>query len=253
MRQNLLQQIQRLFGYISTIALIILVVVILSTAIINNLSSISALTDWFPTPTPSPPYVAIISGHAAYDPGAVCTDASGQAVLTEAEINATIAKLVVARLQRFGVDVLLLNEYDPRLNRLPADVLLSLHSDSCIAQSGYKAATHRRNRLPEQEARLLACIDEYYPAQTQLPHHPNTITHNMTEYYAFNRIARTTPAAILEMGFMGGDQALLVNRPDVVAAGIVDSLWCFLSEPTTESREEPREERTVEPTAEPTR
>ena len=99
MRQNLLQKLQTFFAYTSIIALVILVVVILSTAIINNVPTLAALTDWFPTPTPAPPYVAIISGHAAYDSGAVCTDASGQAILTEAEINATIAKLVVRRLQ----------------------------------------------------------------------------------------------------------------------------------------------------------
>jgi hypothetical protein len=57
----------------------------------------------------------------------------------------------------------------------------------------------------------------------------------MTDYHAFRVIDRQTPAAIIEMGFLGGDQDLLVNHPEVAAKGIADSLLCFLqqeNEPT---------------------
>lgn len=176
----------------------------------------------------SRPRVALISGHAGSDSGATCTDAAGELLLTEAEINAEITQRVGRQLRRRGVVVLVLNEYDERLSSLQAELLLSLHSDSCIDASGYKAAVSEKNRLPQQEEALLACIDTHYAAHTGLAYHAHTVTHDMLGYYAFNRIPSTLPAAILEMGFLGGDQDLLTQQPDRVAEGISASLLCYL-------------------------
>ena len=52
----------------------------------------------------------------------------------------------------------------------------------------------------------------------------------MTQYHAFRRVAPDTPAAILEMGFLGGDRQLLTEQADTVARGIADSLLCFLQD-----------------------
>ncbi|GIK74976.1 MAG: hypothetical protein BroJett021_39640 [Chloroflexota bacterium] len=172
--------------------------------------------------------VALISGHAGSDSGAVCEDANGAILLTEAEINANVARLVAERMRRAGADVVILDEYDARLQGLRSDVLISLHADSCIDASGYKAAIHAYTIIPEVNRRLLACIDDAYPAATGLTHHPNTVTHNMTEYHAFRRIDPNTPAAILEMGFLGGDRALLTGQAAMVAKGVSDALLCFL-------------------------
>ena len=172
--------------------------------------------------------VALISGHAGNDSGAICEDANGAALITEAEINANIARLVAERLRRAGADVEILDEYDDRLQGLQADVLISLHADSCIDASGYKAAVHTFTAIPATNSRLLACIDRAYPATTGLAHHPNTVTHNMTEYHAFRRINPQTPAAIVETGFMGGDRALLTGQPELVAKGVSDAIICFL-------------------------
>lgn len=172
--------------------------------------------------------VALISGHAGSDSGAVCEDVDGAIPLTEAEINATIARLTADRLRRAGADVLILEEYDERLQGLRSDVLISLHADSCIDASGYKAATHTFTVIPAMNRRLLACIDEAYPAATGLAHHPNTVTHNMTEYHAFRRIDPLTPAAIIEMGFLGGDRTLLTDQAALVAKGVSDAVLCFL-------------------------
>lgn len=171
--------------------------------------------------------VAIISGHAGNDSGAVCEDDAGNVSLTEAGVNAAVAQQAAERLRSAGAFVTLLEEFDPRLDGLQADLLLSIHADSCIEASGYKAASHAL-RTSAEDTRLVACIDQYYPAATALPHHPNTVTHNMTEYHAFGTIAPTTPAAILELGFLGGDRALLEGRSDLVAQGVADSLFCFL-------------------------
>jgi N-acetylmuramoyl-L-alanine amidase len=174
--------------------------------------------------------VALISGHAGYDSGAVCTDAAGNTILTEAEVNAVVATLAAGLLREAGADVLILDEYDPRLDGLEVDALLSLHADSCIDATGYKAAYYTYSQIPATADRFLACIDERYAAVTGLPHHPDTVTHNMTEYHAFRKIAPTTPAAILELGFLGGDQILLTQDPARAARGVVDSLLCFLEE-----------------------
>ena len=174
--------------------------------------------------------VALISGHAGNDSGAVCEDAAGNVLVTEASINATVAEQAARRLRRAGADVTILDEYDDRLRGLEAAVLVSIHADSCIEASGYKAAVHVYSLIPETNARLLGCIDQAYPAATGLPHHPDTVTHNMTEYHAFNRIDPQTPAAIIELGFLGGDQALLVDHPELAAKGVADSILCFLAE-----------------------
>jgi N-acetylmuramoyl-L-alanine amidase len=181
------------------------------------------------------PQVALISGHAGFDSGAICTGADGEVLLTEADVNATITQTVARKLRRRGVDVLVLDEYDPRLADVQVDVLLSLHSDSCVDESGYKAAASEQQRLPEQESRLIACIDQHYPRATGLVYHPYTVTNDMVGYYAFNRIPPTVPAAILEMGFLGGDQELLTRQPARVARGVFDSLICYID--STESRD----------------
>ena len=67
-----------------------------------------------------------------------------------------------------------------------------------------------------------------YPAATGQPHHPNTVTHNMTEYHAFRKIDPETPAAIIELGFLGGDRELLASHPEQAAKGVADSILCFL-------------------------
>lgn len=174
--------------------------------------------------------VAIISGHSGNDSGAVCDDDAGNAILTEAEINADVANRAAELLRSAGTDVMILEEYDPRLVNLQVNVLLSLHADSCIDASGYKAAYYSYSAIPDVEARLLECIDYHYPAVTGLSQHANTVTHDMTEYHAFRKVAPSTPAVIVELGFLGGDQDLLKNHADVVARGVVDSILCFLTD-----------------------
>ena len=172
--------------------------------------------------------VALISGHAGYDSGAVCQDADGNVTVTEAEINANIASLVAERLRRAGAEVLILQEFDDQLTNLQADVLLSLHADSCIDATGYKAASAQNSPIQTAEDRLIACVDHNYPAATGLTLHKFTITHDMTDYHAFRVIQPQTPAAILELGFLGGDQKLLTQQPERAATGVAESILCFL-------------------------
>lgn len=228
MRHRTVQQLQRIFALISFL-LLAAIVLLAGQALGVVPSDLLALANPVRL-LPRAPQVAIISGHAGSDSGAVCTDAAGNVTLTEAEINARVAGLAAQRLQRTGVDVVILDEYDARLEGLDADLLLSLHADSCIELSGYKAAHRVNSRVPAQDGILLNCIAQHYATTTSLQPHPNTITHDMTSYHAFRRILPSTPAAILEMGFLGGDQTLLVNQADTVAAGVAESVACFLAQ-----------------------
>jgi len=172
--------------------------------------------------------VALISGHAGNDSGAVCTDAAGNVTVTEAEITAAITERLAQQLRRAGAHVLVLEEFDSRLADLTVDLLVSLHADSCIEASGYKFAQTPSSEIDSAVRTALgACFDQSYAEITALAPHPNTITHNMTDYHAFRRINQRSPALILEMGFIGGDQQILMQRPDLIARGITTSIRCF--------------------------
>ena len=185
------------------------------------------------TPTRERDTVALISGHAGYDSGAVCGEGNSPTLL-EVDVVASIAELVRERLEDAGLEVLLLEEYDTRLTDLDTELLLSLHADSCIAASGFKATHPLNSAIPTTERRLIACINAEYAAHTGLALHSNSITHDMTYYHAFRKVLPTTPTAILEMGFLGGDGRLLTQEADRVAAGIAESIFCFLQGGATE-------------------
>lgn len=227
MRHHTLQSIQRYLAIVSFLALVG----------IGAVSLRIAGYDLAVSPTWLPPgllgvlfnrQIAIISGHAGNDSGAVCTDSNDQPVVTEAATVAAIAERVASQLRWSGAHVTILDEFDSRLDGLQADLLLSLHADSCIDASGYKFV-HNSSPLinPQRLTTLSTCFDEHYAKATGLVSHPNTITHNMTDYHAFHKIAPQTPALILEVGFIGGDQTLLVDTPDQVARGITASIRCF--------------------------
>ncbi len=173
--------------------------------------------------SPAARRVGIIAGHKDYDPGSVCDDG-----LTEADVNLGIARQVVSGLQAGDVSAEILAEYDPRLNDYAGLLLLSIHADSCKdygdSFTGFKIASAN---TPGSDI-LGDCLFQAYQAATQLPLHANTITSDMTEYHAFRQIAPTTPAAIIETGFLNRDRRLLTDGSATVAAGIVAGLECFL-------------------------
>lgn len=178
------------------------------------------------TPTPYVPRIGIIAGHSGRDTGAVCDDG-----LQEVEVNLVIANLVVDQLAQRGYRVERLEEFDSRLQGYRAEVLLSIHADSCNVpgKSGFKVARAEGSHIPDAEDRLVACLSERYARRTGLVFDPYTITFDMTQYHAFYEINPGTPAAIIEVGFMLDDRDLLVGQPEVVAQGIVDGLVCFLN------------------------
>jgi len=169
--------------------------------------------------------VAIVSGHSGYASGAVCPDG-----LTEAQLNKTVALEVIDLLHRKKIDAILFDEFDPRLDGLQANALVSIHADSCDVPgaTGFKAARVTFSAIPQAEDRLVACLLQEYGKYTGLPEHLSSITDGMTNYHAFREIAPETPGAIIETGFMLEDRQLLEKRPKIVARGIAAGILCFL-------------------------
>jgi N-acetylmuramoyl-L-alanine amidase len=182
------------------------------------------------TSSPSAARIGIVAGHAGHDPGAVCPDG-----LTEAEVNMDIAQRVANLLWAYGYEVDLLQEFDPLLDGYAADVLVSIHADSCDeypdatpAASGFKVASVTESAVPEAEERLVACLTERYAARTGLYYHAGSVTVHMTQYHTFYEIDANTPAAIIETGFLHADREMLTMQAHVVAQGIVDGIVCYL-------------------------
>lgn len=172
--------------------------------------------------------IGIVSGHRANDSGTVCADG-----LTEAQVNFDIATRVASFLRADGYTVDILDEFDPRLKGFRGLLLLSIHADSCSyvndLATGFKVARALESKQPEASDRLVACLSKYYEQATQLRFHRRTVTRDMTEYHGFNELDATTPAAIIETGFLYLDRPLLTRKPEVVAAGITNGLRCFLN------------------------
>jgi N-acetylmuramoyl-L-alanine amidase len=189
-----------------------------------------------PTSTPRPtterptgPYVGVVAGHWGNDSGAVCPDG-----VTEQQVNLEIATRVTARLRARGVWVDLLQEFDSRLNGFRADVLVSIHADSCDPidadppATGFKVARSQASQIPTITDKLVDCLHAEYQKATGLDFHENSITNDMTYYHSFNELDPNTPAAIIETGFLRLDYDMIVKQPDRPAEGITNGILCFL-------------------------
>jgi N-acetylmuramoyl-L-alanine amidase len=172
--------------------------------------------------------IGIVSGHWGNggDPGAVCSDGTN-----EHDVNLAIATIVRQRLEAQGYSIDLLQEFDPRLEGYQAALLLSIHSDTCAVlddqPSGFKLAASTYSSDKNLTERLAACLYNNYGKATGLPYLTG-ITDDMTKYHAFRAIDPSTPAAIIETGFLNLDRTLLVDHPDTVADGIVSGVLCFV-------------------------
>ena len=170
-----------------------------------------------------PPRVGIIAGHRGNDAGTVCADG-----LTETEVNQKVAEAVALSLAAEDLRVDVLDEFDPRLDGYKASAFVSIHADSCaVDMTGFKVASAENGS--DASKQLEECLWTHYEAETGLPRHLSTITTNMTQYHAWRKIAETTPAAIIEIGFMNGDRTFLTEHTDRVVAGIVKGIDCFLA------------------------
>lgn len=172
--------------------------------------------------------IGIISGHRGpeNDPGAVCEDG-----LTESEINFDVAQRVVRNLRALNYTVDLLDEFDPRLDNYQAAALVSIHANTCQdfgeRVSGYLVAKAASRPDGGIDNILEQCISLKYEELIPLERR-YTLTLDMTDYHTFREIHPLTPAAIIELGFMLADRALLTEQPDLIAQAITNGVQCFL-------------------------
>jgi N-acetylmuramoyl-L-alanine amidase len=155
--------------------------------------------------------------------------------VAEWELNLEVARRAARRLEAEGIVVDLLPATIPP--GYQADAFVAIHADGDATRrlSGYKLARATRSLIPEQDDRLLAALSETYAAATGLGWDPH-VSRNMTGYYAFSSrrfthaIAPTTPAVILEMGFMtnASDLRFMLNNQETLAAGISRGVYRFL-------------------------
>ncbi len=198
-----------------------------------------------PTPTPrpagTPPRVGLQVGHWKTDelPDELArlrtsygTSAGGY---TELQINLDITPRIAALLEAEGVVVDVLPATVPP--GYDADAFITIHADGStnLARNGFKLATPWRT---SQASRLLHdLLREEYATATGMPW-DDGITTNMRGYYAFSytryehTIARTTPAVIVEMGFLtnDGDRAILTTQQDQLAQALANGILRYLRE-----------------------
>ncbi|MCS6881120.1 MAG: N-acetylmuramoyl-L-alanine amidase [Oscillochloridaceae bacterium] len=195
-----------------------------------------------PTPRPpgTPPRVGLQAGHLRADelPEELARLRTSTGArwgdVTEAELNLAIANRVRALLEAQGVVVDILPATVPP--GYDADAFIAIHADGSgnSAARGWKLATPWRASAASR-ALMQAVAASYGPA-TGLPEDGGGVTFNMKGYYAFSyrryqhAIARTTPAIIIEMGFMtsAADRAVLFGQPERVARGIAEGVLAYL-------------------------
>ena len=187
-----------------------------------------------PTPAQTPFWmqrIGIIAGHRGRDSGAVCQDDWGNVLLREVDINFAVAERVVARLKARNYAVDMLDEVDPRLENYRAAALVSIHANTCYDfgeyVSGYIVAISEARPRIGIDAFLRECIAINYGARVPL-RRSFTLTENMTNNHAWQKIHPLTPGMILEMGYMLADQAVLTEDPDLLADAITAGILCFM-------------------------
>ncbi len=205
----------------------------------------SAAPTAIPTPSPrppgTPPRVGLQVGHLRSnelpDELARLRNSTGTrwGDVTEADLNLDIVNRIKPLLEAQGAVVDVIPATVPIA--YDADAFVAIHADgsASAAARGWKLATPWRTS--EASRALMNAVAAAYGPATGLPEDVGGVTVNMKGYYAFNyrrhqhAIARTTPAIIVEMGFMtnAADRSVLFGQPDRVARGIADGIMAYLN------------------------
>jgi N-acetylmuramoyl-L-alanine amidase len=154
---------------------------------------------------------------------------------TEPQVNLDIAQRTASLLRAQGLSVEILPATVP--TGYSADLFISLHMDgnTSTRARGFKASTRWRSDVAALDAYLVDTLTSSYANVTGLPE-DSSVTRAMRGYYAYStyrgesyRLGSTTPAAILEMGFITSpaDRAVVFAQPNRVAQGIVAGINAF--------------------------
>jgi N-acetylmuramoyl-L-alanine amidase len=156
--------------------------------------------------------------------------------MTEAEVNLAIARHVALQLEEAGVIVDLLPATVPP--GYDADAFVAIHADDGggSREAGWKIASPWRSS--EASRRLRDSVAYAYALTTGLPSDRYGVSYNMRGYYAFSwtrfnhAIAPSTPAAIIETGFLtsAADRRIIVEDSARAARGISLGIIMFLAQ-----------------------
>lgn len=154
----------------------------------------------------------------------------------EWEVNLAIAELTAETLRAQGIVVDILPATVPP--QYWADVFVAIHADGNLngSVSGYKIASPRRD-FSGNAAALVRLLETSYGQTTGLTLDPN-VSRNMRGYYAFawwrydHAVHPKTASVIVETGFLTSwsDRRIIVDRPELAAAGIAQGIITFLTE-----------------------
>lgn len=156
--------------------------------------------------------------------------------IQELDINYATAAVLKDMLQNEGVQVDILPAVIPP--NYQADLLISLHADSSpdANRRGYKSA-HFRYPRNKWEPVLKTHLDDAYFYFSGLPDDDENVSGSMLEYYAFNRaqyshtVSRSTPAVIVEMGYISNEEDLsFISDPVNPAYALKRGILTYLSE-----------------------
>jgi N-acetylmuramoyl-L-alanine amidase len=171
--------------------------------------------------------IGLVAGHWGNDSGAVCPNG-----MTEAEINLKIASLALQKLQALGYQVDFFEEFDQRIKNYSGAALISIHADSCDyindSATGFKVSPVISKTTDKNTENLATCMINQYQKTTGMYEYRFGATNDMSFYHSFDEIKSTTPAIVLETGFLNLDYQTLVTRSDLIASGIVNGLICFV-------------------------
>jgi len=202
----------------------VLLFVTLGAMLLLGISEFPMVRAWLGDLRPDREVIGIVAGHWQSDSGAVCPDG-----LREVDLNLDISRRVAGLLRQQGYDVEVLPEFSAKLDGYLGAAFLAIHVDSCAEHlSGFKVVGAPLSSVPARQEALVTRLTEAYSLATGLSVHSDTITEDMVGYHAWKRIDPSTPAAIIECGFMGGDRYLLTEEPERVAVGIANGLASFL-------------------------
>ena len=155
-------------------------------------------------------------------------------VLTEAAVNLEIARRVVRQLQEAGVSAELLPATVPP--GYDADAFVAVHADDGGGADAVGWKISAPWRASEASRLLRDDIARTYAQTSGLAEDRYGISFNMRGYYGFSwyrfehAVAPTTPAAIIETGFLtsAADRAVIVDDPERTARGISLGVIAYL-------------------------
>ncbi|MBI4322104.1 MAG: N-acetylmuramoyl-L-alanine amidase [Chloroflexi bacterium] len=148
--------------------------------------------------------------------------------MSEAQVNLAIAKATARLLSGDGVWVDIIPTVIPKGYR--ANALLAIHADGGPAdRRGFFVDRPVRSSVEKQEARLAEILVQEYRAQVDIPHVYRG-TPNSRYYYGYYQVHPSTPAALIETGFLtnGIDRGIIIGQHERVAEALTIGLKRFL-------------------------